>query len=701
MERPLVARDHQLTAMTPGRHSIGVDIGGTFTDVVCTDGQGGMRLLKVPTTRGAPGVAVRTALEQLAREHGVAPASIDRFAHGTTVATNAVLERKGARTGLLATEGFRDVLEIGRSFRPNMYDLFVRQNTPTFLAPRSRRQPVRERIGPAGEVLTPLDPASLDTAIRALLDEGVGAIAVAFLFSFANPAHELLARDAILAASPGLPVSLSHEVDPAFREYERTCITAFDAYVKPGLIRYVNELEADLAAMGVPAPLQVMQSRGGLSSAAVALERPVRLFLSGPAAGVIGGRAAGRLAGEADLVTFDVGGTSCDIALVQGGQPVVRPTGTIDGYVVRVPMVDVNAIGAGGGSIAWIDDGGGLRVGPHSAGSEPGPACYARGGEQPTVTDASVVLGYIDPGYFAGGTLRLDPDRAREAVAGIAGRLGLSPEAAALGIHRVVTAQMAEGIRLVSVKRGIDPRGFTLVPLGGGGGIHATALARDLGMRRILVPRYPGVLAACGLLDAPVEHEVATAFGKPMAAASAAELGPVLAALDRRCADLMAKEGVGAGSYAVAHAADICYVGQSHPIEVPIDDGALAQGLQPLYEAFLAAHERIHGHGERGPARFVNLRSVATAQSAGSGGFGEAPSCGPTVKGHRAVLFAGTPAPVRSALVDRAALAAGDTVLGPAVLEQADTTTLVDPGWRARVVAGGALLMELGEGVAA
>jgi len=686
----------------PDTYSIGVDIGGTFTDVVCTDGKGGMLLLKTPTTRGAPGVAVRTALEQLARQHGIAPASIARFAHGTTVATNAVLERKGGRTGLLTTEGFRDVLEIGRSFRPNMYDLFVRQNTPTFLAPRSRRQPVRERIGPLGEVLTPIDAASLDHAVRALLDEDVEAIAVAFLFSFVNPAHELAARDAIEVLAPGLPVSLSHEVDPAFREYERTCITTFDAYVKPGLIRYIQALEADLDAIGVPAPLQVMQSRGGLSSAAVALERPVRLFLSGPAAGVIGGKAAGLLAGEVNLVTFDVGGTSCDIALVQQGQPMVRPTGTIDGFVVRVPMVDVNAIGAGGGSIAWIDEGGGLRVGPHSAGSEPGPACYARGGEQPTVTDASVVLGYIDPQYFAGGTLDLDPERAHRAVQDrIATPLGLSIEQAALGIHRVVTSQMAEGIRLVSVKRGIDPRGFTLVPLGGGGGVHATALARDLAMQRILVPRYPGVLAACGLLAAPVEHEVSAAFGKPIEDASAGELGPMLAALDRRCAALMAKEGLGEEGYVITHAADICYVGQSHPIEVPIGDGVLVDGLQSLYEAFLAAHERIHGHGEKGPARFVNLRSVATALSPERAILDYHSSGSAAVKGYRSALFAGSPVRVQATLVDRAALAVGDIVRGPSIVEQADTTTLIDPGWEARVVTGGTLMLHRLEGEAA
>lgn len=680
----------------PAAFRIGVDIGGTFTDVVCVDDQGGMLLLKTPTIRGEPGVGVTQALLQLAAEHAIAPAAIATFAHGTTVATNAVLERKGGRTGLLTTEGFRDSLEIGRSFRPNMYDLFVRQNTPNFLAPRSRRQPVQERIGPAGEVLQPIDTVSLNLAIRALLDEQVEAIAVSFLFSFLNPAHELAARDAILAMAPGMHVSLSHEVDPAFREYERTCITAFDAYVKPTLARYLEALEADLAAIGMAAPLQVMQSRGGLSAAAVARQRPVRLFLSGPAGGVIGGRAAGALVGERNLVTFDVGGTSCDIALVQEGQPLVRATGVIDGYVVRVPMVDVNAIGAGGGSIAWIDEGGGLRVGPHSAGSEPGPACYGRGGAAATVTDASIVLGYIDPDYFAAGTLKLDPALSFQAILDtVATPLGLSVEAAALGIHQVINAQMAEGIRLVSVKRGIDPRGFTLVPLGGGGGMHATALARDLSMHRILVPRYPGVLAACGLLGAPVEHEVATAFGLALHDATFDDLRAVLAGLDLQCAALMVQEGMAATGYTISHAADICYIGQSHAIEVPFEpSAALEAGLTPLYEAFLSAHLRIHGHGERGPARFVNLRAVATAAS---GGFIEPayrPGPGPAVKGTRAVLFPGVDQRQAAQLIDRAALAIGSVVTGPAIVEQADTTTLIDPGWQAHVVAGGTLIIE-------
>jgi N-methylhydantoinase A len=677
--------------------SIGVDVGGTFTDVVWIGEGRPLAHMKVPTTRAAPGVAIKNAILRAAATGAFNPTDVVRFGHGTTVATNAVLERKGAKTGLLTTVGFRDVLEIGRSFRTNMYDLFVKTSAPVFLAPGAQRRGITERMGPDGSVLTKLERDDVVRAVTELRADGVQAIAVSFLFSFVNPAHELLARDIIREIAPDLHVSLSHEVDPAFREYERTCITAFDAYVKPVLCRYLEDLESDLKQCGVEAPLQVMQSRGGLTSAAVARERPVRLFLSGPAAGVIGGQAAGQLVGEDDLITFDVGGTSCDIALIQRGTPLVRANGQIDGFSVRVPMVDVNAIGAGGGSIAWLDAGGGLRVGPHSAGAEPGPACYGRGGREATVTDASIVLGYMDPDYFAGGALKLDPSLSYSIIEEkVARPLGLTIEQAALGIHRVLNAQMSEGIRLVSVQRGIDPRGFTLVPLGGGGGLHATALARDLGVSRILVPRYPGVLAACGLLGAPIEHEIANSYAAPLAAAPIGELRERFSALDARCAALMRSEELSQTDYVIRHSADLCYVGQAHALEVPIDlDAVTADGdLDSVYEDFLAIHDRVYGHGERVPARFVNLRSVATAASVATiVPTDYSPVASATLKGRRMVRFDGISEPVETAIHEREALPAGAAIAGPAIVEQSDTTTLIEPGWRAIVAAGGTLMM--------
>src|SRR5579863_2289177 len=543
-------------------YAIGVDIGGTFTDIVCAGSDGSLRLMKRPTTRGDPAQAVRDAVAAMHAEWGIEPAAIARFVHGSTVATNAVIERKGARTGIVATAGFKDVREIGRQMRHRMYDLILSPETPGFLAPGSRRKEVRERISAQGEIVAPLDEGDVRRSAAELAADGVEAIAIVFLFSFLDPAHERRAAEIIAAAHPGIALSLSSEVDPAFREYERTAVTAFDAYIKPVVAGYLARMDADLAAAGVPAPLQIMQSRGGISSAANAARRPVRLFLSGPAAGVVGALTVGKSAGAEDLITVDIGGTSCDIALVSGGEPLVRAEGIIDGYTVRVPMVDVTAIGSGGGSIAVIDDAGALRVGPQSAGSEPGPACYGRGGTAATVTDASVVLGYLDPGHFAGGTMRLDPELARAAIAPLAARMGVSVETAALGIHRVVNAQMAEAMRLVSIGRGIDPRGYTLVPLGGAGPLHAAALAAELGIPRILVPPHPGVLSAAGLLAAPIEHELSGAFPCLLAGADEAELQTMLGELDAGCARLMDGEGVAPGTRTIRHFADVCYIGQ-------------------------------------------------------------------------------------------------------------------------------------------
>jgi N-methylhydantoinase A/oxoprolinase/acetone carboxylase beta subunit len=674
--------------------SVGVDIGGTFTDVVGVDHDGGIRLLKVPTTPSDPSAAVRHALAHMEAQWGVPMHAITRFVHGTTVATNAVLERKGGRVGLLTTAGFRDVLEIGRSYRRNIYDLAVQASAPVFLVPRHLRQEVLERMSATGEAITPLDHASLRAAIASLLAQQVDAIAVCFLFSFLDPTHEREAARMIREMAPEMLVSLSSEVDPSFREYERTCITAFDAYVKPVLERYLAHMEGDLARSQIAAPLQVMQSRGGLMASSVARQRPVRLFLSGPAAGVIGAQAAAMAVDRHDLITCDIGGTSCDIALIQSGVPVIRSEGMIDGYAVRVPMVDVNAIGAGGGSIAWIDGGGGLRVGPHSAGADPGPACYGRGGEDATVTDASLVLGYVNGNYFAGGSMRLDPKLATAAIENkVARPLGLSVRDAALGIHRVLNAQMAEGIRLVSVRRGCDPRRFALVALGGGGPLHATALAAELGIESIIVPRFPGVLSACGLLCAPVEHEVSSAFHRQLADVAMADVRAVLARLDRRCAELMAAE-VRTGGYRVTHSADVCYVGQSHFIEVALE-AASDDALANLYRDFLAAHDRLYGHGEALPARIVNLRSIArTPATNPMGANAYVPEPGNAAKGARPISLQEHDSPVTAAIFERNALAVGTEIAGPAVIEQADTTTLIEPGWRARVLPDGTLLIE-------
>jgi N-methylhydantoinase A/oxoprolinase/acetone carboxylase beta subunit/N-methylhydantoinase B/oxoprolinase/acetone carboxylase alpha subunit len=682
------------------RYELGIDIGGTFTDLVCRSSDGSVRLAKFPTTRD-PSQAVMAALDHARTTWGVDPSRVTRVAHGTTAATNAVLERKGARVGLITTEGFKDVLEIGRQMRHQMYDLILSPEPPVFLASGRFRKEVRERISATGEILVPLDENTVRTAIADLVNQGVEVIAVCLLFAFLDPSHEHRIRELINQMRPGMLVSLSSDVDPAFREYERTCITAFDAYIKPVISSYLANLEEELDHLGLLAPLQVMQSRGGLAASPVARQRPVRLFLSGPAAGVVGGLQVGMAAGFHDQITIDIGGTSCDIALISNGEPLIRPEGVIDGFTVRVPMVDVTAIGAGGGSLAWLDAGGSLRVGPASAGSDPGPACYARGGEQPTVTDASVVLGYIDPVSFAGGTMVLDPRRARDAICRhIAAPLGITVEQAALGIHRVLNAQMAEAIRLVSIGRGIDPRGYAMIPLGGAGPMHATALAEALGMRTIVVPPHPGVLAAAGLLGAPVEHEASSAFPRALDGAKLADVQDSLRTLDARCAELMRQEGAANTGVAITYYADICYRGQSHHLQVPIEATA-PDALSQAYSAFQAAHDRVYGHHTGAPARIVNLRSVHRAARTRAAAGPDASitiavpcDAGRRPPGSRPIRVRQTPRPVEAAVCRRDQIVPGLSIPGPAIIEQADSTTLVEPGWTARVLPDGALLIE-------
>ncbi|WP_137387697.1 hydantoinase/oxoprolinase family protein [Rhodoligotrophos defluvii] len=672
---------------------IGVDIGGTFTDVVCREPGKPLRVMKVATTRQDPSRAVLAAIERLREEWSVKASDVARFVHGTTVATNAVLERKGPKTGLLTTAGFKDILEIGRQMRQTMYAAVLEPEEPVFLAPGALRKEVVERIGPEGQVVIALDEDSVRKAAAELVQAGAQGIAICFLFSFANPAHEQRAAQIIRETYPELALSLSCEVDPAFREYERTVVTTFDAYIKPVIGSYLANLENGLVEAGIPCPLQIMQSRGGIAASTIARQRPVRLFLSGPAAGVVGAQIVGQASGISDLISVDIGGTSSDIALIRDAKPLIRPEGLVSGYNIRVPMVDVNAIGSGGGSIAWLDPVGGLRVGPHSAGSEPGPACYGRGGEEPTVTDASVVLGYLDPDYFAGGTLKLQPELAFEAVKRkIAEPLGMSVEEAALGIHRVVNAQMTEGIRLVSIRQGYDPRQFALLPLGGAGGIHASALAGELGITQILVPRHPGVLSATGLLSAMIEHEASAAFQQDLAKLSLPALRETLAELDRRCSELMALEKVASDSVETRYFADVCYIGQSHYLEVPFTVGD--DTARQLHEGFKAAHHRVFGHSTDAPTCIVNLRAIHRAGGSKIIDKADAPNTGGDgLKGHRRVIFAGHPETVDAAIYDRAQLAPGTTFDGPAILEQADTTTLVEPGWHVTVLDGGNILL--------
>ena len=673
---------------------IGVDTGGTFTDVICRrDGYPDM-VLKVPSTPSEPSKAVMSGVRQILKAAGGEMSAVRRFVHGTTVATNAVLERKGAESGLITTSGFADVLEIGRQMRTDIYELQLDPETPVFLAPGARRAEVIERISSEGEILKPLDETSLRNAIGTLRTEGVTSIAVCFLFSFLNPTHERRVRDIIEAEYPDISVSLSSDVDPAFREYERTVVTAFDAYTKPVLRDYLSELDSALSKSGVVAPLQVMQSRGGISAASTATKRPVRLFLSGPAAGVIGGSGAGQAAGENNLITVDIGGTSCDIALVAEGRPLVRPEGRIDGYLVRVPMVDVNAMGSGGGSIAWLDAAGGLRVGPQSAGADPGPACYGRDGKLATVTDASIALGFLNPDYFAGGTVPLDRGLAEQAIREtIAVPLSMTVEQAALGIHQVVNAQMAEGMRQVSIRQGHDPRDFSLVPLGGAGPVHGIPLAEELSIDTVIVPRHPGVLSAEGLLVAPIEHEVSIGFPHDLDSVGINELKMIFDELDAQCAALMDAEANEVENVEIIHAVDICYVGQSHYLDITVDLSD-AKPRESIYRDFIHAHEQVFGYSTESPARIVNLRSIHRSQRHEvSVPIAAEQSSQNPLKRRRVVVFeVGKDTEVD--IFDRSCLSVGTAIDGPAIIEQSDTTTVLHVGWTATVIESGELILK-------
>jgi N-methylhydantoinase A/oxoprolinase/acetone carboxylase beta subunit len=663
--------------------SIAVDIGGTFTDVVAADSVSGRYYTtKVPSTPGHLVDAVRDGALRALADAGVDAAMVERFVHGTTVGTNAVLEQRGAVTAVLTTEGFEDVLEIGRLKRTAMYDVFVEAETPVFLAPRRRRRGVRERVGADGQVVTPLDEDHLRAVVRELCDQHhVEAFAVCLLFSFRNAAHERRVRDLIHEIDPDLGVSLSSDVDPMFREYERTVVTAFDAYLRPVIERYVRELAEELRGIGITAPLQIIQSRGGITSAELVAEKPVSVLLSGPAAGVIGGKFVGARAGLDNLITIDIGGTSADISLIAASKPLISTEGKIDRYPLRIPMVDVNTIGAGGGSIAWVDSTGGFRVGPQSAGSEPGPACYGRGGTQPTVTDASVVLGYLNPAFFAGGTVGLDPEAARAAVLGLANRLGLSVTEAAAGIHKVVNSKMADEVRLVSIRRGYDPRQFALVPLGGAGPVHGGRLAAELGIPTVLVPPVPGVLSALGLLVANVEHDHAETVALRVDDATPAQLEEIFGRLTEQVEAKMSFDGVPADEVKTTRTADVRYVGQSYTLEVPVSEPADETTAGEVARSFHVAHERVYGYATpQAVTELVNLRVV---QSWGLPHPELAAAAAPSAyqpPDSRPVFFDETGDYVETPIYRREHVGVGDEIVGPAIIEQTDTTFVVYPG---------------------
>lgn len=680
--------------------TVGIDVGGTFTDVFVRDSRNGRFVVhKVPSSppRFERGF-MRGLMETLRMAEG-SPADVTRVTHGTTVATNCILTQSGARLGLLLTEGFRDVLYIGVGWRPKMYEIDMDPVEPLFLAPRRRSLGVRERTDAQGRIIVPLDEAHVAEMARTLVElHEVQVFAVCYLHSYANPANERRTREILQALYPHIPVSLSSDVLPRKREYRRLVVTGFDGYVKPVVTSYLKNLNAELSSSAITAPLHVMLSHGGVAGIENVLERPVRTVLSGLAAGVIGAAQVGSAAGYPDCIGLDMGGTSADVALIRGGRALVTNEGKFEDYPLNLSMVDVRTIGAGGSSKAYVDAGGLLKVGPESAGADPGPACYGRGSTVPTVTDASLVLGYLNPDSFAGG-LQIDVSRAQAAVEEkIARPLGMSVFEAALGIHAIVNSNMAQTLRLVSIKRGHDPRDFTLIPFGGAGPLHGGRLAEAVHIRRILIAPTPGVLSALGLVLAPIQHEAVATLEVAAEKTDPARLRAAFEPLDADCRRRLQADSVDPETAQVEYLAEMRYVGQAHQLEVSIGGSLDEDAVRRAVAAFHRAHESTYSHCDlNAPTEFVTLRTVHThaADETTLAHVGR-PVTGAAPRPRRRPICLDARVGMQDVDVyDRASLPVGFEFSGPAIVEQADTTTLVYPKHRARVDEFGNILIDV------
>ena len=667
-------------------YRIGIDVGGTFTDLVAVDERGAVTLAKAASTPADPSLGVMDGLARLALgldlDLGALLRNTERIVHGTTVATNALLERKGARVGLLTTEGHRDVLEMREGLKDDRYNLRIAAPEP--LAPRARRLGVRERIRADGRVDTPLNVRSLQRAIARLKVQRVEAVAVCYLHSYRNPKHEEATRAALTRDMPQAYVSLSSEVLPQIKEYERVSTTVVNACVGPVLSRYLLRLRARLQESGYRGPTLIMQSHGGVASIDESVRLAAGSTLSGPAGGVAAGRYCANLLGEANLIPFDMGGTSTDISLIVGGQPQMATTRAVGGHRVSLPSLDIISLGAGGGSIAWVDKGGILQVGPASAGADPGPACYGQGGAAATVTDANVQLGYLNPANFLGGRTRLDVAAAKRAVAKVAERLGVSGLTAARGIHEVVNTRMADGIRFVSVRRGIDPRRFSLLAFGGAAGLHITDVARRLGIGRVALPRLAAVLSAWGMLATDLRCELARTHIGDAHGITAGALQRVFSGMEQEGKRRLA--GGFHGAVRIHRSLDMRYGEQIFEINVPLENLDLASRgvMQAVVERFHRRHEELYTYSMRDQeVLLVNARVAVT------GALPELPK-EPELPARRAARAASRRRVYLNRwqevpVFDLEKLAAGQAIAGPAIIEAATTTVLLREKDRATI----------------
>ncbi len=660
---------------------LGIDVGGTFTDLLLFDERSGaMRLLKTPSTPSDQSIGILEGIQQLIAETGVVASDIAALLHGTTVSTNIVLEEKGAKVGLLVTENFEQVLHLARSQTPGPLAGWIIMQKPDPLADLELTRGIRERISARGDVVTPLDEPSTRGAVRELIELGAEAITVSLMHSYANPQHERRVKAIIEETAPEMSVSLSSEILPEFREYERTLVTVMNAYVRPSMRRYLHGFEEKLRAIQFQPIVNIVRSDGGLMSVERAGQSPVHTMLSGPAGGVSGAAFMASLAGHPHALGFDMGGTSTDVSLIQDGKPTISRQTAIGYYPIKVPSVDVHSVGAGGGSIAHVPMTGALRVGPESAGAMPGPACYGKGGDRPTVTDANVVLGRLPP-RLLGGKMVLDSKAAEEAVAKVARALGLDLHQAAQGILDIVNENMLGALRLVTVQKGLDPRDFALVAFGGAGPLHGNAMAMLAGCYPAIVPPTPGVLSALGFLYSDVKNEFAQTFVRTIDEADPTQIGDILTKLGRDARAWLGEEGIEASHQRVSYEADVRYFRQGYEFSLEFDPDRLGSGaLDDLVARFGSAHERIYGFKLDFPVEVVNLRAVevGAVQKINLPKFEkEGPDAAAAVVEQHRAYFDGSFSSVN--VYDRARLRAGNRVHGPAIVVQMDATTVIHP----------------------
>ena len=692
-------------------YRIGIDIGGTFTDIVFMAESGNVLTKKISSSVDNYAQAIVDGLANVFETQGLSGADVIEVLHGTTVASNAILEHKGAKTGLIATKGFRDILEIRNLRVPKLYDLHWEK--PPALVERYLRLTVDERINTAGKVQTQLDLSEAEAAVERLLAEGVEVICVALINSFANPAHEKAIKEIVKNKAPDIPVCISFDVLPEIKEYERTSTTVINAYLLPIVSKYLVTLDNELTRANIQSPLLLMQSNGGLITAETASQLPCNIVESGPAGGVVGGQAFGSKIGLKNIITFDMGGTTAKTSLIEDGKYTRSLefqvgggilTGsrlmTGAGYLLKVPAIDLAEVGAGGGSIIWIDAGGSLRIGPHSAGAEPGPVCYDMGGTKPTVTDASVVLGYLNPAHLVGGELAIDAEKSRAVLQEkIADPLGLDVAHAAFGAHRIAISNMIRAIRAVSSERGRDPRDYAMVPFGGNGPLFATGMASELQMKRIIVPPSPGLFSSFGLLYADVEHHFSRTVQQVIRDMNPKQLTDVWRELEEMARTQLAIDGFSDSRMQFRRAANLHYKGQIFELNVAAPDGEFDMAkITELEEAFGAEHERTYGHraGPKEPVEIVNAQLVGL-------GLPDRPRVPERVIAKIRVLekaleprqayFGPDTGWLKTPVLTRARLST--PVHGPVIVEEYDATCLIPPGARAKLDGYGNIIIDL------